>query len=224
MKAFPPREREGVYRAIVSQRETHVFRPDPVPDLILARILQAARRAPSFGPVSSWKFVLIRDLETRLRIESTTRDCEALRNAVTREGLSTRTICEAPVNLCVACGPLAPSPSRNGTQSLDSADFLTMCGVVQNFWLAARAEGLGVAWIDIQRPDSLRQVLEIPSCMLPIALLCVGYSGGATQPRVAEKPREHHPDLTDLVYVNRWGTRADAEPLFRHLDDQRLLV
>lgn len=128
------------------------------------------------------------------------------------------------MNLCVACGPLAASPRRNGTESLDSADFLTMCGMVQNLWLAARAEGLGVAWIDIQHPDSLRQVLEIPSRMLPIALLCVGYSGGSTEPQVAEKPREHRADLTDLVYVNRWGSRADAEPLFRHLDDQRLLL
>lgn len=99
-----------------------------------------------------------------------------------------------------------------------------MCGAVQNFWLAARAEGLGVAWINIRHPDSLRQILEIPFSVLPIALLCVGYSSGSADPRVAEKPHELRVDLTDLVYVNRWGTRADAEPFFRHLDDQGLLL
>jgi nitroreductase len=99
-----------------------------------------------------------------------------------------------------------------------------MCGAVQNFWLAARAEGLGVAWIDIQQPEPLRKILEIPSSVLPIALLGVGYSSGSAEPRIAEKAPDVRIDLTDLVYVNRWGTRADAEPFFRHLDDQGLLL
>jgi 5,6-dimethylbenzimidazole synthase len=116
---------------------------------------------------------------------------------------------------------LAVGSARTGLPHLDSADALGICGAVQNFWLAARAEGLGVSWFDVRRPDLLRPILGIPSSMLPIALLCVGYSSGSAEPR-AEKPQDRV-DLTDLVYVDRWGARADAEPFFRHLDDQGLL-
>lgn len=208
----------------MSQRETHAFRPDPVPDLILARLLQAARRAPAFGHLNPWSFILVRDPATRLRISSTIAgNAERPRGTSAGEEPPTKTVGEAPVSLCVTCGPLAAGPTRNGPRRLDSADVLSMCGAVQNFWLAARAEGLGVSWVDVRRPDVLRPILEIPPSILPIALLCVGYSAGSTEPRTAEKPQERV-DLTDLVYVNRWGTRADAEPFFRHLDDQGLLL
>lgn len=198
MKAFPPRERQGLYRTMQNQRQALAFRSDAVPGSILARLLQAAQSAPALGHAPPWKFVIVRDPETKLRIGSTLK------------GPDSQRIQEAPVNLCITCSrPEGVRPAQ-GRDANPVANLFSVCGAIQNLWLAARAEGLGVAWIDIARPDALREILGIPSSVAPIAYLCVGYANGAANvPHGATTELEAEPG--GLVYVDRWGVGDSSE-------------
>ncbi len=220
VKAFPPRERQGLYRAIVSQRATHAFRPDPVPNLILARVLRAAQCAPSFGLPVPWKFILVQDVGIRKRIDSL---AESGAPRGDRQEPPAERAAAAPIMLCVTCSLAPGSPKRSAIPGVRGSDFLSLCGAVQNLWLAARAEGLGVAWTDVASPEALREILDIPPGVLPVALLALGFSGGPGTPSVADKAPDLRRDSSEVLYVNRWGARADAEPFFPYLHDQALL-
>lgn len=221
MKAFPPRERQGLYRAIVTQRDARVFRPDAIPDLILARLLQAAQRAPSLGHPAPWKFVIVRDARTKLRMYSiVAKDSAAKRSIDASTEPAPERIREAPLNVCVTYDPRCDERGTHVRQCVRSADLFSVCGAIQNLWLAARAEGLGVAWIDIPHPDSLRQILGIPRSVTPVAYLCVGYSTASAEPGTADNHAAGlRVSLTDLVYANRWGGSVETEAFSRHLRD-----
>jgi 5,6-dimethylbenzimidazole synthase len=216
MKAFPPRERQGLYRTMLNQRQARGFRSELIPDSILARLLQAAQSAPALGHAPPWKFVVVRDPQMKLRVCSTLlKDSERASSA---GDSAAQRICEAPVNLCVTCSSPDVSRSAQAREASPVANLFSVCGAIQNLWLAARAEGLGVAWIDSIRTEALREILGIPSSVAPIAYLCIGYSSGA--PKVPEARAEHGPHPADLVYLDRWGASIAAEPSARPLRDQ----
>src|ERR1700674_1696003 len=173
--------RRGVYEAIFRRRDMREFLCDPVPDEVLARVLIAAHHAASVGFSQPWDFVIVRDLERRREVRRVF-DQERERNAAQFTGarrekflsLKLEGILEAPLNLIVTCEPDRFGPGVLGKVSIADVEIYSACLAVENLWLAARAEGLGVGWVSILRNDALRKIFGIPDNVIPVAYLCVG--------------------------------------------------
>jgi 5,6-dimethylbenzimidazole synthase len=228
MKAFSLRERQSVYRAIASRRDIRVFRSDPIPPAVLARLLRAAHQGPSVGFMQPWNFIVIDDAELKRCVhrmvirekEVAATDFAGQRRDIYRS-LKLDGILEAPINLCVTCDSTRFGPGVIGRHTIRETDLFSVCCAIENLWLAARAEGVGVGWVSILRSDELRAILAIPEPVFPVAYLCVGFPKGFTDRPMLEAigwaPRL---ELSDLVYVNGWGARSGAEDLFRRLRDE----
>jgi 5,6-dimethylbenzimidazole synthase len=214
--AFPPCEKKGVYNAIYKRRDIRAqFKPDPIPEDVLRRILDAAHHAPSVGFMQPWNFIIIRDKETKRRVkESFNREKIASSYLVDElrksKYLSFKLegIMEAPINLCVTCDRTRFGPFVIGRTSILETDLYSVCCAIQNLWLAARAEGIGVGWVSILSNDDLRSILEIPSHVLPVAYLCLGYVT-----YFPEKPDLERLDwlkrlpLEEVVFFEKWGQK-----------------
>ena len=180
--AFTPGDRDAVYRAIHQRRDVRLFRDDPVDDELLARLLAAGHHAPSVGFMQPWTFMVIRSATTRARVKDLylrERQAAACFFDEPRRsqylGLKLEGICEAPVNLCITCDPTRAGTQVLGRNSQPETDVYSTCLAVQNIWLAARAEGLGVGWVSILKSGELRDILGIPPHVVPVAYLCLGW-------------------------------------------------
>ncbi len=183
--AFAPAERQGVYRAITERRDMRSFRPEPLPDALLLRLLRAAHLAPSVGFMQPWRFILVREHAAKAALKALVereRQAQALyfqgQRAALFPKLKVDGILEAPVVICVAVDPTRAGPHVLGRHSDAATDVYSAACAIQNLWLAARAEGVGVGWVTFYRKPDVRQVLNIPAHVDPIALLCVGYVDG----------------------------------------------
>lgn len=222
--ALPDEERRGVYRAIHLRRDVRRFRADPVPDAVLARVLDAAHHAPSVGFMQPWDFVLVRDLDTRRRVKDVVERERVAAAAAFEEPRRSRYlafklegILEAPVNVCVTSDPTRNGPAVIGRNTIPETDVYSTCCAVQNLWLAARAEGLGVGWVSILTLPELREILAIPAHVVPVAYLCVGYPEAFSERPELETagwlPRR---PLPQAVRYERWlddGDPGDWEGL-----------
>ncbi len=180
--AFAADDRDAVYRAIHQRRDVRLFRDEPVDDALLARLLAAGHRAPSVGFMQPWNFLVVRSAATKARIKDLyLRERQAAacffdepRRSQYLE-MKLEGICEAPVNVCVTCDPTRGGTQVLGRNSQPETDVYSTCLAVQNVWLAARSEGLGVGWVSILKTGELRDILGIPPHIVPVAYLCVGW-------------------------------------------------
>jgi 5,6-dimethylbenzimidazole synthase len=212
--AFTDEERRGVYRAIYERRDVRAqFLPDSVPDEVLERILDAAHHAPSVGFMQPWDFVVIRDASMRQAIYKNF-ECASRRAAEAYHGeqrklydnLKLAGILDAPVNVCVTCDNERAKGSGLGRQTDPAVALYSTVCAVQNFWLAARAESLGVGWVSILDFEQLRSTLGIPPRVTIVAYLCVGYvSEFRPQPDLEEKGWESRGTLASITHFERWG-------------------
>jgi 5,6-dimethylbenzimidazole synthase len=223
--SFSEAERRGVYRAIYERRDIRAqFLPTPIPDHVLGRLLDAAHHAPSVGFMQPWDFIVIRSNTIRQAVH----DCflEANRQAAAiytgerralYESLKLEGILESPVNLCITCDRSREKGAGVGRQTDPAtAPYSTVCAI-QNLWLAARAESLGVGWVSILDLDRLRGLLGIPAELAPVAYLCVGYvSEFPAEPELESVGWESREPLTRLIHFDRWGERDEqrASELF----------
>ena len=210
---FAPEEREGLYKAIFTRRDVRSrFTPRQVPEEVLKRILEAAHHAPSVGFSQPWNFVLIRSPETRRAVkrsfEAETRRAAALLDEPRRSeylSLKLEGILESPLNVCVTYDPSRFGPFVIGRSGMPEAGLYSVCCAVQNLWLAARAEGVGVGWVSILSNGVLREVLGMPERVVPVAYLCLGYVE-----EFAEKPDLERAGwlprlaLEDVVNYEKW--------------------
>jgi 5,6-dimethylbenzimidazole synthase len=181
--AFSELERAAVYRAIAARRDVRRgFVDRPLPDELLQRLLAAAHSAPSVGFMQPSRFIVIRDIAIRRAVHGIFQDARsnAAANYSGERGeqyatLKLEGILEAPQNLCIVCDTQNERGHKLGRHTMpETAAYSTVCAV-QNLWLAARAEGVGVGWVSILDPDRLRAALHIPNHILPVAYLCLGY-------------------------------------------------
>jgi nicotinate-nucleotide--dimethylbenzimidazole phosphoribosyltransferase len=178
---YPDDQREVVYRVIAERRDVRRFRSDDVPDSVLERVLAAAHRAPSVGLMQPWRLIVIRDLATRTAVRRLAQR-ERLRqadrfDARAREFLDKKIegVVEAPLGICVCCDHGEPDTEILGRGTIPETDVYSTCCAIENLWLAARAEGLGVGWVSFYRPADLRALLHMPARVDPIAYLCLGW-------------------------------------------------
>ena len=214
VESFSASEREAIYRVIESRRDVRAFRPDPVSDEILGRVLLAAHHAPSVGFMQPWDFVVIRDPHTRARVKAVMlRENEAAAAHFTGErrtlyeSLKLEGIEEAPVNLCVTCDRTRAGPHVLGRNTIIDTDLYSTCCAVQNLWLAARAEGLGVGWVSILEVEDLRQIIGIPDHVIPVAYLCIGYPREfLREPELQRRGWARRASLDSLVHHEQWAS------------------
>ncbi len=218
--AFTGAERDALYKAIFSRRDVRgQFLPDPIPEDVLRRILLAAHHAPSVGFMQPWNFLVITDPEVKARIHAdfaTANEEAASQFDGERRDLYSRLklegIREAPVNLLVTCDRERAGPVVLGRTHMPTMDLYSCVCAVQNLWLAARAEGLGVGWVSILHESALKAILGVPERIVPIAYLCVGrVSHFETTPELAIKGWRQRLDLDDLIFRDRWNNR-DSPP------------
>jgi nicotinate-nucleotide--dimethylbenzimidazole phosphoribosyltransferase len=215
-EGFGDAERQAVYRVIAARRDVRSYRPDPVPDDVLWRVLEAAHQAPSVGFMQPWSFVLLRDLELRRRIyehfsEVNTRAAEVWRDdkKSAYQALKLQGILDAPLNLLVTCDPKRAGEHVLGRFTMPETDVYSTCLAVQNLWLAARAEGLGVGWMSIMEPDVVRKLLNVPEHVVPVAYLTLGYPvHHSDRPLLSEVGWRQRLPLAELVFEDGWGKLA----------------
>lgn len=215
---FSEAERRGVYRAIYERRDIRTkFIPDPISSAVLGRILDAAHHSPSVGFMQPWDFIVIRDAAVRQAIHASFLEANRLA-AETYKGerrelydhLKLEAIRETPLNLCVTCDRSRQKGAGLGRRTDPATDLYSTICAIQNLWLAARAESLGVGWVSILDFDRLRSVLAIPSHIVPVAYLCIGYvSEFPASPELETAGWETRESLLRLIHFDTWEGRDD---------------
>jgi len=210
---FTDEEKKGLYKAIYSRRDVRShFTSRSIKDDILSRILNAAHHAPSVGFSQPWNFILIKDITTKKKIKNSFEEEKNRSSKLVEEPKRTKYlsfklegILESPINLCVTYDPSKFGPFVIGRSSIPEAGLYSVCCAIQNLWLAARTEGVGLGWVSILSNDTLKEVLELPEHVVPIAYLCLGYVDEfAQKPDLETAGWLPRLDLKDVVYFEKW--------------------
>jgi 5,6-dimethylbenzimidazole synthase len=213
VEEFSAADRELFYRVIERRRDVRAFRPDPIPSETLYRILGAAHHAPSVGLMQPWNFIVIQEADTKSRIkdifleenEKAAAHYSGSRANLYRS-LKLEGIQEAPVNLCVTSDRTRAGPHVLGRNTIVDTDLYSTCCAIENLWLAARVEGIGVGWVSILSHDELRKLLGIPDHIVVVAYLCLGYAQEFfDEPELQRRRWASRVPLDQLVYRERWG-------------------
>ncbi len=217
---FTEEEKKGLYKAIYSRRDVRShFTSRSIDDDVLARILNAAHHAPSVGFSQPWNFILIKEMITKKKIKDSfeqekNRSSKLIEEPKRSKYLSFKLegILESPINLCVTYDPTKFGPFVIGRTSIPEAGLYSVCCAVQNLWLAARTEGIGLGWVSILSNDALKEVLELPEHVVPIAYLCLGYVDEfAQKPDLETAGWLPRLDLKDVVYFEKWQDTENIE-------------
>ena len=214
--AFSPAEQAAVYRAIHERRDMRHFSGGTVPDAQLERLLQAAHHAPSVGFMQPWRFIRIRQPLLRQQLHELV-DAERL---LTADALGERRddfmklkvqgVLDAAEVLVVA---LPPGREQHvfGRRTLPEMDLASTACAIQNLWLAARAEGLGMGWVSIFCPVALAKLMGMPEGSRPVAILCLGpVDAFYDQPMLQAEKWAARAPLGDLLFDDTWGQAPSA--------------
>lgn len=217
---FTDEEKKGLYKAIYSRRDVRShFTSRTIDDDVLARILNAAHHAPSVGFSQPWNFILIKETITKKKIKDSFEEEKNYSSKLVEEpkrskylSFKLEGILESPINLCVTYDPSKFGPFVIGRTSIPEAGLYSVCCAVQNLWLAARTEGIGLGWVSILSNDILKEVLELPEHVVPIAYLCLGYVDEfAQKPDLETAGWLPRLDLKDVVYFEKWQDTKNIE-------------
>jgi len=214
--AFSVRERDAVYRAIFERRDVRKnFLSTPIPESVLNRVLTASHHAGSVGFMQPWDFLIVREKKTKQAVRTLFRQAnqEAEKKytgdkAKLYKSLKLEGIVESPINICITCTRQRGGPNVLGRNTIRETDLYSTCCAIQNLWLAARAEGIGVGWVSIMDYEALKQLLGIPRPVKVIAYLCVGYvKEFAPRPDLESAGWRSRIPVEQLVHYEEWGNR-----------------
>ena len=211
-QAFSAEERAAVYRAIAERRDMRHFSGGEVAPELLARLLEAAHQAPSVGLMQPWRFIRITRPALREAIHSLVED-ERTRTA---EALGERSdefmrLKVEGIRDCAELLVVALMDGREahvfGRRTLPEMDLASLSCAIQNFWLAARAEGLGMGWVSLFEPQALAELLGMPAGSKPLAVLCLGpVEQFYDAPMLVQEGWAEPRPLSELLFENQWGT------------------
>lgn len=212
--AFSDAERAAVYRAIAERRDMRHFSGGSVAPQLLARLLQAAHQAPSVGLMQPWRFIRISDRQLRGQIQAQVEE-ERIRTA---EALGERSddfmkLKVEGINDCAEVLVAALMDDREkhifGRRTLPEMDMASLSCAIQNMWLAARAEGLGMGWVSLFDPQALADLLQMPSGSKPLAILCLGpVKEFYPAPMLVLEGWAQARPLHELLFENTWGVNS----------------
>jgi len=207
---------DAVYRVIAERRDVRHFVPGAIDEDLLMRLLAAAHQAPSVGLMQPWRFIRIQSPELR---EQMYRLVDEERQA-TGAALGDRN--EEFMRLKVEgirdCGEVLVAALMDhrekhifGRRTLPEMDLASVACAIQNMWLAARAEGLGMGWVSLFDPLKLAALLGIPNGGKPVAIICLGHVAGFyPKPMLELEGWAMRGKLADLVYTDRWQDNNSA--------------
>jgi len=210
---FSEQERESFYKAIYSRRDVRSnFTSEQIDDQVLMRILKAGHHAPSVGFSQPWNFILVKNIETREKIKESFENEKARSSKLIEEPRRSKYlsyklegILESSINVCVTYDPTKSGPFVIGRSSMPETGTFSVCCAVQNIWLAARTEGIGVGWVSILSNETLRDVLNIPDHVVPVAYLCLGHvSKFEPRPDLETSGWLPRLKLDDVIYHEKW--------------------
>lgn len=208
---FSDIERAAVYKAIHERRDMRHFLPDPVAPDVLQRLLLAAHHAPSVGFMQPWRVIRITDPALRSALAAIVEQ----ERLATAEALGERgnAFMKLKVEGLRECGELLVMSLMDGREAhvfgrrtLPEMDLASVSCAIQNLWLAARAEGLGMGWVSLFDVDAVRRLLGIPAGAKPVALLCLGHvEAFYPSPMLQQEGWRQRMDLQDCLSENGWG-------------------
>jgi 5,6-dimethylbenzimidazole synthase len=204
MTDFTRAEIDVIYKVMAERRDMRHFSHEALPTDLLQRLLEAAHLAPSVGLMQPWRFIHVRDRRVRMQIHALVEE-ERSRTALAL-GEREEEFMRLKVEGILECGELlvaglAPDREKHvfGRRTMPEMDLASVACAIQNMWLAARAEGIGLGWVSLFEPEALRALLRMPLGSKPIAVLCLG--------RVPEfYPRP-------MLEMNRWKLGCSVENL-----------
>ena len=209
--AYSDAERAAIYRAIGERRDMRHFAGGQVAPELLGRLLAAAHQAPSVGLMQPWRFIRITQRDLRGRIQALV-EAERVRTA---EALGERSdafmkLKVEGINDCAELLVAALMDNREphifGRRTLPEMDLASLSCAIQNLWLAARSEGLGMGWVSLFDPQALADLLGLPAGAKPVAVLCLGpVTEFYPAPMLALEGWAQPRPLSELLYENYWG-------------------
>ncbi|EJL80778.1 cob(II)yrinic acid a,c-diamide reductase [Polaromonas sp. CF318] len=214
--AFSAAERQAVYRAIHERRDMRHFSGGTVADELLQRLLSAAHHAPSVGFMQPWRFIRVRSRPLREGVHALVEQERVLTAKALGERedefmkLKVQGVLDAAEVLVVA---LPPGREQHvfGRRTLPEMDLASAACAIQNLWLAARAEGLGMGWVSIFEPQQLAALLRMPEGSKPIAVLCLGpVAAFYEQPMLQAEKWARRAPLADMVFEDLWGAAPSS--------------
>lgn len=212
---FTNEERDAFYKVLYNRRDIRSFLPTPIPQDALDNILMAAHHAPSVGFMQPWNFIVISSDEIKEKL-AWAADKEKRALAIHYDGekeakfldLKVEGLKEAPITICVTCDPTRGGSHVLGRNSIPETDVLSTACAIQNMWLSACAEGLALGWVSFYKKNDIRDILEIPPHIDPIALLSIGYTENYPEKPLLELANwEKRRSLEQLIYENKWGKK-----------------
>jgi 5,6-dimethylbenzimidazole synthase len=218
MNDFTAEEIATVYRLMAMRRDIRHFLSDPVDDALLGRLLAAAHLAPSVGFMQPWRFIRIRDPQLRTRIHALV-ETERVQTA---QALGEREdeFMRLKVEGILECGELLVAALCHGRdahvfgrRTMPDMDLASVACAIQNLWLAARAENIGMGWVSLFDPEALRQLVRLPDGSRPVAVLCLGHVAAFyPRPMLEEAGWAHRYNLKDMVQTDYWSEGAETPP------------
>ncbi|MDP4096327.1 5,6-dimethylbenzimidazole synthase [Paenibacillus sp. P96] len=211
---FSEQEKEALYKVIYNRRDIRTFLADPIPADVILKILHAAHHGPSVGFMQPWNFILVTGEATKARL-AWAADKERRALAIHYEdqrkeqflSLKVEGIQQAPLTICVTSDPTRGGSHVLGRNSIPETDLLSTACAIQNMWLAACVEGLALGWVSFYKKNDVRDILDIPPHIDPVALLSVGYTDKyPSKPLLETANWEKRRELQELIYHEHWGS------------------
>lgn len=215
--AYSASEQSAIYKVIAERRDMRHFLPTPIGPELLEKLLQAAHHAPSVGLMQPWRFIRITDIHLRQAIHQLVEEERVKTAQAVGEFENTARMAEflrLKVEGILECGELLVATLCDkreqhifGRRTLPEMDLASLSCAIQNLWLAARAEGLGMGWVSIFDPKKLADLLHIPADAKPVAILCLGHVNSFYKsPMLVETGWKEAKPLAEMVMENGWST------------------
>ncbi|SPB17708.1 Cob(II)yrinic acid a,c-diamide reductase [Caballeronia novacaledonica] len=214
-KAFSEADREAVYRAIHERRDMRHFVSDPIAPPVMQRLIDAALHAPSVGFMQPWRILRITCAQIRGRLQ----DAVERERLLTADALGERRDSFMRLKVeglreCAEVLVMALMDGREnyvfGRRTLPEMDLASVACAIQNMWLAARAEGLGMGWVSLFDPQEVAALLNMPSGARPVAILCVGHvERYYDAPMLETEHWAKRRSIDECVFENAWPSAKE---------------
>ncbi|GGK68223.1 5,6-dimethylbenzimidazole synthase [Amphritea balenae] len=216
-KAYSTADKEAVYRVIAERRDMRHFRSDAVDPEVIKQMLIAAHHAPSVGLMQPWRFLRVSDNDLRQQLHQLVDE----ERAHTAEAMGERKneFMKLKVEGILDCAEVivAALPDDRekyvfGRRTLPEMDLASLSCAIQNMWLVARAEGIGMGWVSMFDPQALAQLLKMPANSKPVAILCIGHVDEFyDRPMLVEENWAQERPLEEFIYQNYWPETAEEQ-------------